>query len=413
MFWNILLIVAGLGVLCSTVFLGLAIVAAWRFRARRFDPTDERLPGISVLKPLHGYENGLDVNLESFFQQDYGRFEIIFGARNENDPALTVVDELRNKYPHVSVKVVLSGEPGYPNAKVYSLEHMIDEADYDYLVISDSDVRVGTGYLAEVTRPLMSRDVGMVTCLYRGLPTGGLWSRLEALGMSVEMTSGVVIADMLEGTNFALGPTMATRKDCLDRIGGIGVLGGYCADDFVLGRKIHDAGYRVLFSHYVIDHVVVNTSFRESFRHQVRWMRSTRYSRPAGHVGTGLTFAMPFALLGLLSTLGSGDDAGFVVFAVGACNRFLQAAAIGWGVVRDPRVKSYWWLYPVHDLIGFAAWCKSFTGPAIVWRGQLYRLELGGKMQPLHQAEEETVMADSSYRSSSRIAVQAEPDIRD
>jgi ceramide glucosyltransferase len=229
--------------------------------------------------------------------------------------------------------------------------------------------------------------------------------------MSVEMTSGVVTADMLEGTNFALGPTMATRRDCLEKIGGIVALGDYCADDFVLGRKISDAGYRVLFSDHVIDHVVLNTSFRESFDHQVRWMRSTRYSRPAGHVGSGLTFAMPFAVLGLLAgLLGGRPELGLSLFLAGALNRCIQAVGIGWGVVRDPRAKSDWWLYPLHDALGFAAWCMSFTGPAIVWRGQSYKLEIGGKMLPLDSTR---TISGNSYRPPSPIVAQAKPDIRD
>jgi ceramide glucosyltransferase len=409
MFWNLLLIIAACGVLSSTVFLVLALVAARRFRRRGFADRSTAQPGVSVLKPLYGAEVGLETNLESFFVQQYSDYEIIFGTRNADDPALAVVDGLREKYPDVPVKVVLSGEPRYPNAKVYSLEHMLREACYEYLVISDSDVRVGSDYLAEVVRPLNDRQVGMVTCLYRGHPAGGLWSRLEALGMSVEMTSGVVTADMLEGTNFALGPTMATRKDCLDKIGGMKALADYCADDFVLGRRIHEAGYQVLFSHYVIDHVVLNTSFRESFEHQVRWMRSTRYSRPAGHVGTGLTFAMPFALLGAVAGMAGGFDAiGWSLLAAGVLNRVIESIFIGWGVVRDPRAKRDWWLYPAHDLLGFSAWCKSFTGPAIVWRGQMYKLEYGGKMVPLTKHT-----TGSSYRRPSPIVAQVKPDIQD
>ncbi len=141
----------------------------------------------------------------------------------------------------------------------------------------------------------------MVTCLYRGRPTGGIWSKLEALGMSVEMTSGAIVANLLEGMKFALGPTMAIRRDALDAVGGFEPLADYCADDYVLGREVAESGRQVVMSQHVIDHVVINRSFAESMRHQIRWMKSTRFSRCAGHAGTALTFAMPFGILGLVA----------------------------------------------------------------------------------------------------------------
>src|SRR5262249_14551021 len=154
--------------------------------------------------------------LESFFRQDYPEFELIFGVRQDSDPALEIVRSLQRKYPHVKVQVISSGEPAYPNAKVFVMERMLAAAVGSYLVITDSDVCVKPDCVRRVVAPLLDPDVGVVTCLYRGVPAGGLWSKLEAMGMSVEMPSGVLVADMLEGMRFALGPTMATRKDVVD-----------------------------------------------------------------------------------------------------------------------------------------------------------------------------------------------------
>src|SRR5207244_2836223 len=136
----------------------------------------------------------------------------------------------------------------YPNAKVATLEAMIEAAAHRYLVIADSDTFVAPDCLRDVTAPLDDPWVGLVTCLYRGVPVGGLSSTLEALGMSVEMASGVLVADMVEGMRFALGPTIATRKELLDGVGGIAALGEYCADDYMLGRLIWQSGHRVVLS---------------------------------------------------------------------------------------------------------------------------------------------------------------------
>jgi ceramide glucosyltransferase len=282
---------------------------------------------------------------------------------------------------------VVAGEPAWPNAKVWSLERMVASARHPLLIISDSDVLVAPGYLQEVTAPLLDAQNGMVTCVYRGLPVGGLWSRLEALAMSVEFTSGVLVADMLEGMEFALGPTMAIRRECLEKIGGMAALADYCADDYVLGNRVAAAGWRVVLSREIIDHVVMNYGARESFAHQVRWMKSTRYSRPKGHLGSGLTFAVPF---GIVAAVG-GSVAGLPALGMGALawcwvNRVLQSVVVGWGVVRDPRALAYAWLYPLRDLLGFFLWVASYLGSTIVWRNHRYRLSWGGKMVSLEAA---------------------------
>src|SRR5262249_3589886 len=223
--------------------------------------------------------------------------------------------------------------------------------------------------------------VGVVTCLYRGVPAGGFWSALEALGMSVEMPSGVLVARMLEGMRFALGPAMATRKDVVDAIGGIAALGEYCADDYVLGNRAYAMGKSVVLSEHIIDHIAMNTSLRASLAHQVRWMRSTRFSRQSGHIGTGLSYAMPFGLIGLAAGVAAHDwGLAMLLLGVSYANRVTQAIAIGWGVVGDQRALYLSWLYPLRDLTGFFVWCASFAGREIVWRNERYQLSAGGKM---------------------------------
>lgn len=389
---HILFIVAGTGLLAASVYLALVVVASVLFRisGRSDSASMERnqvLPSVTVLKPLHGMEPLLEECLESFFRQDYPTYELIFGARAKSDPALAVVESLRRKYPHIPAQIVLSGEPSYPNAKVHLMEKMSPVAAHPVLVISDSDVRVTPDYLEQVVAPMLDPNVGMVTCLYRGVSSGGFWSRLEALGMSIEMSSGVLVANLLEGMKFALGPTMVIRKDVLDGWGGFGVLRDYCADDFVMGSLTAEAGKTVVLSHHVIDHIVLNRTARPSLLHQLRWMKSSRFSRRLGHLGTGLTFAMPFGLLGLTAGWISGNRTlGLGLLGAAIANRVVQALVVGWGVTRDRDSALYCWLYPLRDLLGFILWCGSFSGSEIVWRGERYRLIAGGRMVPRDRA---------------------------
>ena len=391
--WRLLLLVGAAGLVTSTGYLLLVMLASARFRRERRRATAQpsEFPPVTLLKPVCGMEPGLEAHLTSFFEQQYPSYEIIFGARRSDDPALDVVRRVSAIYPSVPVKIVVSGEPWRPNAKVCSLVKMYERASHDYLIISDSDVKVGLNYIAEVVQPMLDPCNGMVTCLYRGLPTGGLWSKLEALGMSVEMTSGAIVANLLEGVKFALGPTMAIRRDALDAIGGFEPLADYCSDDYVLGRNVADSGRHVVMSQHVIDHVVINRKFACSMHHQIRWMKSTRCSRRAGHAGTALTFAVPFGMIGLIGAVGLHQWAvGAGLFAAAYLNRVVLSLVAGWGVVGDRRALRSAWLYPLRDFMGFVFWCASYTGRTIVWRGDRYRLEGCGRMVLVQPGETST-----------------------
>ena len=384
------------GLVSCTVFLLLLLIAAvHRRHIGRSDKGELAFPKATLLKPLCGLEPNLEANLESFFQQDYPTFEIVFGARQLDDPALRLARDVAGRYPHVPVKFIASGEPDRPNAKVCSLEKMCATASSDYFVISDSDVHVQPHYLRSVVLPLLDPNVGLVTCLYRGVPTGGIWSRLEALGMSVEMTSGVLVADLLEGMRFALGPTMAVRRHVLADIGGMAGLAEFCADDYVLGHRVHQHGWKVVLSDQVIDHVVISRACKPSMLHQLRWAKSTRFSRGLAHLGSGLTFAMPYGWL----AMGAGFALqrpllawGLIGWAV--ANRMLLSLVAGWGVVGDRRALRDCWLYPLRDFLGFCFWLASYFGSTIVWRNDLYRLEAHGKMKRVGAVQPESAHSE-------------------
>jgi ceramide glucosyltransferase len=406
-FWKALFWLAAIGVFTSSGYLVLLLSAVVSFRRRKAAAwAGDALPGATMMKPLCGMEPRLEENLESFFQQDYPEFEILFGTRDGSDPALRVVERLRARYPRVKVKIVFSGEPDKPNAKVCTLRKMFAEAAHEFVVISDSDVGVGKDYLRRVVAPLHNKQIGLVMCLYRGVPTGGAWSLLEALGMSVEMTAGVLAAAMLGEVDFALGPTMATRREVVESIGGIGVLAEHCADDHELGQLVSKSGRKVVISEEVIDHYVVNRSFAASMRHQKRWMTSTRFSIPTGHASSVLGFAMPFGVLAAAAGwLGGHAELGAALLGWTLLNRMAMSIAVGWGVVRDRRALTYCWLYPLRDLLGFGFWLASYSGDHIEWRGETYRLVAGGRMIRLNSPlvvparEEESVAAGKENAS--------------
>ena len=390
--WLILYIVLGLaivGTVSSAVFLGLATVAVIRFhsdtrRQLRSIPDDAHLPPVSVLKPVHGLEARLKENIESFFRQDYPNYEILFAADEADDAALQVVREVCARYPHIPTRILVTGTP-WPNPVVYAFHRMAEAAAHEILVTTDSDVEVESGYLRKIVPPLLDPKVGMVTCLYRGKNAAGFFSGLTAIGMSVEMTAGVLVANLLEGMKFGLGPTTVVRKDSLASIGGYTALRDYIAYDFAIGNLIAKAGYRVLLSGHIINHVVNQKSFRHMWQNQLRWAQTTRYSRPKGHFGSGLVFAMPYGLLGFVAAGLLGHwEMGELLLGVAVLNRLLEAWLVGWTVVRDPQIRRAPWLYPLRDLLGFAVWFASYLKLRYVWRDS--RFELKGTRIALRQS---------------------------
>jgi ceramide glucosyltransferase len=394
--WLILYValsVAVIGTLSSTVFLGLTTAGVIRFqrdarRQRRSIPDDTQLPPVSVLKPVHGLEAQLEKNIESFFRQDYPEYEILFAADEEDDPALAVVREVCARYPHIQTRILVTGTP-WPNPVVYAFHCMAEAAAHEILVTTDSDVEVDSSYLRKIVPPLLDPKVGMVTCVYRGKNAAGFFSGLTAIGMSVEMTAGVLVANLLEGMRFGLGPTTVVRKDSLASIGGYTRLKDYIAYDFAIGNLIAKAGYDVILSGHVIDHVVNQKSFRGMWQNQLRWAQTTRYSRPLGHFGSGLIFAVPYGLLGLFAAGLLGHwRIGILLLAAAVINRLAEAWLVGWTVVRDPQIRRAPWLYPLRDLLGFAVWFASYLNLRYVWRDS--RFELNGTRIALRQTSSDS-----------------------
>jgi ceramide glucosyltransferase len=387
--WYVLLLLAVFGLVTSTVFAGIVLSAVPGYlRERRL--AQEQLsnrpgftPPVTLLKPLHGAEPGLEAHLGSFFQVDYPQYEILFCARTDSDAGLQIARRLASRYPHVPSRFFATGEPSYINAKVASMELMEKTAAYEILVISDSDVRVTPDYLRAVALPFADTGVGAVTCLYRGVAAeGGLWARLEAVGMSVEMTSGVLAARTMDGMKFTLGPTMAFRRETIHRMGGFSVTADYCADDFVLGNETSKLGQKVVLSHFAIDHMIINSGLVASLKHQVRWMKSTRFSRPKGHFGTALTFSVPYGLVGWAASAALGHPwLGLALFGSSMATRFALSLAVGRWVVEDRSWFGLLVLYPIRDLIGFCFWIASYGSNRILWRDRVFELLPGGRMR--------------------------------
>lgn len=358
----------------SIVYSLLSIVAACRYLSMR--PSDlNSIDPVSILKPLAGLDLDLESNLRTFFDQDYPSLEILFAVRDPIDPAASIVQRLRQEHPQISSRLLVTGEPPYPNAKVYSLENMLAVATNDLVVMSDSDIRVTPDFLRTVAGEFQDSSIGLATCPYRAVPGPNIWSRLEATGMNTDFWGSALVARMLEGMHFAVGPTIVARRRVIESIGGFHRLKDYLAEDFVMGRFAAEAGHGVILSSYVVEHHIGNATFRQNVAHRIRWARSTRRSRPLGYAGQLFTMPLPLALLTCLAA-----PAWWPVPLCALAVRALAAYIISAKVLRS---KISWLLLPFEDLIGFLFWIGGFFGNTILWRGHRYQLFRDGRFQSM------------------------------
>ena len=363
----------------STLYYLAVLVASVRFRWEP-EPAANFTPPVSILKPVRGIEQGLYASLASHFQQDYPGFEIVFGLSDEKDPARWTIAQLQRDFPNIPVKVITVPDSRGANPKMKKLQRMLEEASHEVMVINDADIRVAPDYLRRVVQPLADERVGLVTCLYRGVPTGKLRSVLEALGISGDFAGQVLLARSVGEVQFGLGATLATRKKQIAEIGGLAPWADYLADDYIIGNKIASAGYRVHLSHTIVDTLLPYRSLTETFQHELRWARTIRFSSPRGYPGLVLTFGVPLALLAAAFRPDSALALAVLGITLGA--RWLAAWASGVWVCRDRVVQKFFWLLPLRDLFAFGVWLASFCGRQVVWRQKRFRIEAGGKIRP-------------------------------
>jgi ceramide glucosyltransferase len=334
------------------------------------------LPPVSILKPLKGTDPDIYESFRSHCLQDYPEYEIIFGVSDANDLAIESVKRLQREFPERGIQCVVCPKILGANVKVSNLVQMLAAANYEHLIVNDSDIRVEPDYLRRVIAPLVDESVGMVTCLYRGVAAPTLGSRLEALGISTDFCAGVLVARQLEGgLRFGLGSTLAFRRRDLERIGGFESFVDFLADDYELGRRIAGLGLRVVLSGIVVETHLPAYDLRGFLAHQLRWARGVRDARAGGYIGLVSTYGLMWALLAVIAAHAASWS--WAVFGVTAVLRLAVALAVGRSVLHDKQLLKNLWLLPVRDLVAVVVWIASFAGHTVIWRGDRFELKKG------------------------------------
>lgn len=354
----------------STVYWVYAAVRTAAF-ARRRDPPAAFAPPVTILKPLCGDDPALLDSLRSFCAQDYPRVQIVFAVAEADDPAVRAVHRLMEEYPDRDLTLVVSGRPPGLNPKVVNLANAYACAKHDVIVVADSDIGVGPGYLRTVVGPLADPRVGLVTCLYRGVPHRAFASRLGAMFIDEWFFPSALVAAGLGPVRHAFGATVACRRAVLDAVGGFERLAGYLADDYVLGRRVADQGFGVRISSCVVETRVAAADLRALFRQELRWARTIRAVRPVGYACSAVTYGLAWCALALAASGLSPAAALVTAVHVGVRLAARRAVARALGKAAAPV-----WLVPVREAFSLLVWAASFAGRNVDWRGR--RFAIGG-----------------------------------
>lgn len=359
----------------------VAILAAIRFfRRERSKILPDFHPPISILKPVRGVDFATHENFSSFCRQSYPEHEILFCVNDLSDPAVPAIQRVMAEFPERRIRI-LSGAPRFgANQKVNNLALLAKEAQYEILVQSDGDVRVGPHYLREMAAPFADPGVGVVSCFYRGIAEPNLGAELEAVGAASDFFAGALVADWKEGVTFALGASVATTKTWLSKIGGYESFADLLADDYEIGNRVHKAGGKVLLSREAVWTMYPALSLRGFWDHQVRWARTVRAVRPFSFFGLLVTHGLPWAVVGALFAPSLGIALAYLLGYL--VLRLAMAWTVGvWGV-RDDVLRQKLWLVPFRDAIHFVVWLAGFTSNRVNWGGVRYEIR-DGKMTPL------------------------------
>ena len=370
------LAVAGMG-----YFLA-ALVAAQVFLGTRRRALPAFAPGVSILKSLKGTDEGMLEAFRSHCRQEYaGEWELLFGVSSLDDPAVEAVRALQAEFPEKAIRLLVCPERLGTNGKVSTLAQMQGAARFDFLLVNDSDITVGPRYLERVMAEFAPQaagepQVGLVTALYRGRAHGTLASQMEALGIATDFQAGVLLSRMIEGgLRYGLGSTLAVRRKALERIGGFVALKDHLADDYELGARVAQAGYRVALAGEPVETSVPGYGWRGFFDHQLRWLRTVRDARPAGYAGLVFTHGLMWAVLNVVA---SGASLLSVwLLALSFFLRLTLAMTVGAGVLGDRQVLPGLWLLPLRDAVAMGLWVAGFAGNTIVWRGERFEVKDG------------------------------------
>jgi len=365
-----------LGYLCFA-FIALEL---FKYKKNKKKFSTNFSPPVTILKPIYGLDPDMLNCLRSFCQQDYPKYQVIFGLQDKNDPALPIVKQVIKEFSDYDINCIVNTELHGTNHKVSNLINMYPSIKYEYILIADSDMHVSKKYLNRVMEAFSDKRVGLITCLYHGKTKGEITSKLNAMFINTWFLPSVLISCAFQPMKYCLGATMIVKRSILNKIGGFESLSNHLADDYILGKLISSLGYKIHLSDYIVENIVEETSFRNLILHELRWARTLRRVEPIGYA---LTFLTDSLVLGIIL--------GITIYAITGSLALLVIPAFlslilrimlhnSSNDIKKQKNNDGILLIPLRDILSFFIRVISYTGNSVKWRNNIFSVDHLGLM---------------------------------
>jgi ceramide glucosyltransferase len=361
-------------ILGSVCFYFAGAVLTWQFFQGRSvqRPSFPEVP-VAILVPIKGIDPDAWQNWSGFLLQDYPDYQVWFGVMDEDDPAVPILQSIVAAYPD-RAHLLRGLPPRGPNHKDSNVSYLLEQTKAEWIVFADSDIRVTPDYLRIVTAPLQDDRVGMVTCSYLARRPKFMGAALASLARCCDFMPSLLIARAIDGgVKLGIGVTMAVRRSALAAAGGL--VFNRIGSDYNLGARIARAGYRVELSDYLLESDTGKESIGEVILRELRWARTIRFNRGPVYYGQIFCFGLVYCLPLLVLTGFSGGAIGLVGLTLFA--RYIQAT-IATVCLSAPKLRRWFWLLPLRDVMSFGIWIGGGYGRTIYWRGRRLKVQGDG-----------------------------------
>ncbi|HSS45477.1 MAG TPA: glycosyltransferase, partial [Thermoanaerobaculia bacterium] len=213
--------------------------------------------------------------------------------------------------------------------------------------------------------------VGLVSHLFCGAGARSLASRIESLHLNGPLRAGTAAIARWLNLPCVVGKSILVSRAALNAIGGFAPLRDFLAEDFLIGRMVRSAGYRVVLSGDEIDTAEVSRTFRGVFDRHRRWAMMRR--RLGGSSYALEILAAPFPWFAAVVAGSHGATPLLLAAALLLLGRYaMELAAPGHRM--SPRDCM---LLPLRDLLATGVFLAGLFGRTTQWRGRRIRIGPG------------------------------------
>ncbi len=349
-------------------------------------------PAASVIAPCRGLDQGLEENISALFMQNYPAYEILFVTDSREDPALAVVEKVRDDFSSavsISSRVIIAGRAAESGQKVHNLRAAVNEigAESRVLVFVDTDARPHADWLSSLIAPLEDERVGAASGYRWFIPVGGFSSNMRSVwNASIASALGA-----RSEKNFCWGGATAIRLETFKHLDMRERWRGTLSDDFALTRALQEAKLPIHFVPACLTVSFEDCSFAELLEFTTRQLKITRVY--AEHLWKAVLLGSAFFVIVFFGGLLLAASRAFqnrpvlvpvlllsTVYVLGIAKAYVRWKAVRLALAEQVKelkrgLFAHLFLWPLATLIYLYNALAAAVSRKIEWRGLTYELK--------------------------------------